>query len=544
MKRYISALLALVMLLSLAPTAVLADSDMTGSENVKTLIKYYEGCVLRAYKAHPSETYWTIGYGHYGPDVYEGMTITAEQADKYFEQDIKAFERAVNGWNDKYSLGLNQNQFDALLSATYNFGTGWVEYYAQSGYRLAKYVQAGFKDVNGTRLPDLEIADAFGVLCNAGGEILPGLIVRRINEAEIFLYNDYHTDNTHFVYTVLDANGGSLTGGNRVQIFVKNAPYGTMPGVKRTNYTLNYWADTDTGSPIIASTIADKSRNLKAIWTSGSAPEPVRYTLTVNGGSGSGSYLAGESIRIVPDTKLGKTFTGWDVSGSEAVLGSDGYYYITMPAKNVTATALWKEGCPLGDKCPTQGFTDISYNHWAHNYVDSAVNAKLFVGTSNTTFEPETPMTRAMMVAVLHRLYGKLEGADTFDASAVENPYTDVGEGAYYYDAVMWAYEKHIALGFEDGTFRPNEKIPREQMVTMLHRYARMMGWADDESNWADFSSFSDASDVSVFARESMSWAIGCNIISGVGGNRLDPQGDATRAQVATLLVRFAGNTF
>ena len=81
-------------------------------------------------------------------------------------------------------------------------------------------------------------------------------------------------------------------------------------------------------------------------------------------------------------------------------------------------------------------------------------------------------------------------------------------------------------------------------MVTMLHRYARMMGWADDESNWADFSSFSDASDVSVFARESMSWAIGCNIISGVGGNRLDPQGDATRAQVATLLVRFAGNTF
>ena len=176
MKRYISALLALVMLLSLAPTAVLADSDMTGSENVKTLIKYYEGCVLRAYKAHPSEEYYTIGYGHYGKDVTPGMEITAEQADAYFEQDIKAFERAVNGWNDKYSLNLNQNQFDALLSATYNFGTGWVEYYAQLGYRLAKYVQAGFKDANGVPLPDLEIADAFGVLCNAGGEILPGLI--------------------------------------------------------------------------------------------------------------------------------------------------------------------------------------------------------------------------------------------------------------------------------------------------------------------------------------------------------------------------------
>ena len=278
MKRYISALLALVMLLSLAPTAVLADSDMTGSENVKTLIKYYEGCVLRAYKAHPSEEYYTIGYGHYGSDVYEGMTITQDQANAYFEQDIKAFEDAVNGWNDKYSLSLNQNQFDALLSATYNFGTSWVEYYA-SAWRLARYVKAGFKDANGTPLPDLEIADAFGVLCNAGGEILPGLIKRRINEAEIFLYNDYHTDNTHFVYTVLDANGGSLTSGNRVQVFAKGVPYGTMPGVTRTNYTLNYWADADTGSPILASTIADKHCNLKAIWTSGTAPEPVRYTL-------------------------------------------------------------------------------------------------------------------------------------------------------------------------------------------------------------------------------------------------------------------------
>ena len=544
MKRYISALLALVMLLSLAPTAVLADSDMTGSENVKTLIKYYEGCVLRAYKAHPSEEYYTIGYGHYGSDVYEGMTITQDQANAYFEQDIKAFEDAVNGWNDKYSLSLNQNQFDALLSATYNFGTSWVEYYA-SAWRLARYVKAGFKDANGTPLPDLEIADAFGVLCNAGGEILPGLIKRRINEAEIFLYNDYHTDNTHFVYTVLDANGGSLTSGNRVQVFAKGVPYGTMPGVTRTNYTLNYWADADTGSPILASTIADKHRNLKAIWTNGTAPEPVRYTLTVNGGSGSGSYLAGESVRIVPDTKLGKTFTGWSVTGADAVLNSDGYYYITMPNGNVTATALWKDGCPLGDKCPTQAFTDLPYYHWAHNYVDTAVNAKLFIGTSESTFEPETSMTRAMMVTVLHRLYLRLENhGSSFDASAVENPYTDIHKGAYYYDAVMWAYEKHVANGFEDSTFRPDENISREQMVTMLHRYARMMGWADDESNWADFGSYSDAADVSGFARESMSWAIGCEIINGVGNNKLDPQGDATRAQVATLLVRFAGNTF
>lgn len=608
MKRYISVLLALAMLFSLAPTAAFADSDMTGSGNIKLLIKNWEGCVLTAYKAHPSEQYWTIGYGHYGSDVYEGMKITAEQADAYFEQDIKAFEKAVNGWNDKYSLNLTQNQFDAMLSLTYNFGTGWVEYYG--AWRLSRYVQAGFKDSSGNRLPDLEIADSFGVLCSAGGEILPGLINRRINEAEIFLYNNYSTDKTNFVYTLLDANGGSLTSGNRVQIFTKNAPYGTLPGVSRSGYTLSSWVDSDTGSPILASTVADKDRNLKATWTTG--PAPARYTLTVNGGSGSGSYTAGEKIRLVPYTQQGKTFAGWDVSGASAVLGSDGYYYITMPAKNVTATALWGEqsytltvnggsgsgnytvgtriklvptpqegknfagwdvtgatafkdtdgyyyinmpagnvtatavwtvGCPLGDQCPTKNFTDIPISHWAHADVDTAVGAKIFKGTSDTTFEPETPMTRAMLVTVLYRLEGGSDSAE-LDESQYKNPYTDIEKGNYYYNAVLWAYKEHIANGFEDGTFLPDKELQREELVTMLHRYARYKGWANDDSPWADFGSYADAAMVSDFARESMSWAVGSGIINGIEGNRLDPLGDATRAQVATVLVRFAGSTF
>ena len=78
----------------------------------------------------------------------------------------------------------------------------------------------------------------------------------------------------------------------------------------------------------------------------------------------------------------------------------------------------------------------------------------------------------------------------------------------------------------------------------MLHRYARYKGWANDDSPWADFDSYADAAMVSDFARESMSWAVGSGIINGIEGNRLDPLGDATRAQVATVLVRFAGSTF
>lgn len=265
------------MMFTLFPFAAAADSSMQASENVKLLIKNYEGFEDTAYKL-PGEDNWTIGWGHSGPDVHQGDKITPEDAEKLFNRDIKVFENSVNSWNDQYGLNLNQNQFDALVSITYNFGAYWVE--ANSGdWRLANYVQSGFKDASGNRLPDLEIADAFGVLCSSARKILPGLITRRINEAEIFLYNNYHTDNTHFVYTILNPNGGTLTSGNRVAIFYKDQPYGTLPAaVSASGQAPSYWAETDENgklitpiSPITASTIANKNRSLIAVWNGGCA---------------------------------------------------------------------------------------------------------------------------------------------------------------------------------------------------------------------------------------------------------------------------------
>lgn len=461
MKRYISILLVLVMLLTLFPMSAAADSNMKASDNVKLTIKNYEGCRLTAYKAHNSEEYYTIGWGHYGPDVKEGMTITQAQADALFDEDIKAFESAVNRWNDKYALNLTQNQFDALFSATYNFGTGWVEYYAQKGYRLAKYVQSGFKDSNGNPLPELEIADAFGVLCSAGNEILPGLIRRRINEAEIFLYGNYHTDNTHFVYTILNANGGTLTNGNRVAIFCKDQPYGSLPAVTRSGYTLRYWAETDEKGNIIApvtpSTIADKSCTLIAVWT---------------------------------------------------------------------------DGCPLGDSCPSKSFTDVSAGFWAHDAIDYVVSNNMFKGTTNTTFSPNTVMTRGMLVTVLYRLDGSP------DVSGIENPFSDLADNAYH-DAILWGSENRIANGYVDGTFRANETLTREQLAVFLHRFANFKGY--DTNVYSDIGGFSDAGDVGEFARESMCWAVGEGIINGTTSTTLSPKLGANRAQVATMLMRFTG---
>lgn len=531
MKRYISFLLAVLMLVTLVPTAALADNEteeMKASDDLKLLIKYWEGVRLKAYKAHPSEEYWTIGYGHYGSDVYEGMEITAEQADAYFEQDIAQFEAAARRINEKYGLNANQNQFDALVSLAYNFGPGWVE--ANTGWRLARYIKSNFRDSYGNPIHDLEIADAFAVLCSAGGEILPGLVKRRINEAEIFLYGSYNTALTNFVVVIIDANGGTADG-NRVVAYNKDKPYGSLPTASRQGFSLDYWKDSDTGAVLTGSTIADKSRYITAVWSGGIAPET--YKLTVSGGEGSGSYTEGTKVKLVPAVSSGKAFVRWDVTGAGAVLGGDGYYYITMPASDVTAVAVWRAVCPLGDKCPTKDFTDNPVTYWAHNDIDSVIALSLFKGTSGTTFGPDIVMSRCMLITVLYRLEGSP------DVTGYENRFTDVDADGYYYNALLWGSHNNISNGYSDGRFAPDDPLTREQLVTFLHRYANYKGYNTDV--YTDIGGYSDAAKVSPFARESMCWAIGAGIVNGTGNNTLSPQDSALRAQVAAMFNRFAG---
>lgn len=531
MKRYISFLLAVLMLVTLVPTAALADNEteeMKASDDLKLLIKYWEGVRLKAYKAHPSEEYWTIGYGHYGSDVYEGMEITAEQADAYFEQDIAQFEAAARRINEKYGLNANQNQFDALVSLAYNFGPGWVE--ANTGWRLARYIKSNFRDSYGNPIPDLEIADAFAVLCSAGGEILPGLVKRRINEAEIFLYGSYDTALTNFVVVIIDANGGTADG-NRVVAYNKDKPYGSLPTASRQGFSLDYWKDSDTGAVLTGSTIADKSRYITAVWSGGIAPET--YKLTVSGGEGSGSYTEGTKVKLVPAVSSGKAFVRWDVTGAGAVLGGDGYYYITMPASDVTAVAVWRAVCPLGDKCPTKDFTDNPVTYWAHNDIDSVIALNLFKGTSGTTFGPDIVMSRCMLITVLYRLEGSP------NVTGYENRFTDVDADGYYYNALLWGSHNNISNGYSDGRFAPDDPLTREQLVTFLHRYANYKGYNTDV--YTDIGGYSDAAKVSPFARESMCWAIGAGIVNGTGNNTLSPQDSALRAQVAAMFNRFAG---
>ena len=204
-----------------------------------------------------------------------------------------------------------------------------------------------------------------------------------------------------------------------------------------------------------------------------------------------------------------------------------------MPASDVTAVAVWKDGCLFGDNCPSKNFADVPVTYWAHNDIDNVVSAGMFKGLTETNFGVNVTMDRAMLVTVLYRLDGSP------DVSEYENRFSDVSSSQYCYDALLWGSHNNISNGYADGTFAPNETLTREQLVTFLHRYANYKGYNTDV--YTDIGGYSDAQQVSPFARESMCWAIGAGIINGTSSTTLSPKGSAVRSQVAVMFNRFAG---
>ena len=177
-------------------------------------------------------------------------------------------------------------------------------------------------------------------------------------------------------------------------------------------------------------------------------------------------------------------------------------------------------------------FSDVSAGDWFYDPVVWIYNEGLMTGTSATTFEPNTSTTRAMIVAMLARLEGV--------TSAESAGFTDVSGSDWYATAVNWAASEGIVGGFGDGTFQPNAPITREQMASILYRYAEYKGL--DVSARTDLSHYSDAENISSWANDVLSWAVAEGLLTGVTSDELQPQGNATRAQVAAILQRFLDN--
>lgn len=183
----------------------------------------------------------------------------------------------------------------------------------------------------------------------------------------------------------------------------------------------------------------------------------------------------------------------------------------------------------LPDAAAPLPFLDVPEGYWCRSAVDYVYRAGLMNGTSATAFSPTATTTRGMIVTILYRMEGSpMAGLSTF---------SDVAPDAYYAAAVAWAAANGIVNGYEDGTFRPEDAITREQMAALLFRYARYQG--RDVSAQADLSGYADVERISSYAAEPLRWANAQGLITGTTAATISPSGNATREQVAVILTRF-----
>lgn len=188
--------------------------------------------------------------------------------------------------------------------------------------------------------------------------------------------------------------------------------------------------------------------------------------------------------------------------------------------------------CSMSIPAFAADFTDVSDDAWYCKAVDYVSENGLMTGTGGGEFSPAALMDRAMFVTVLYRM----EGTPSVSAN---NRFSDVAPDSYYVDAVTWAAEAGIAKGNGDGQFAPNAPLSRQQLATMLYRYAEYKGYSIEA--YSDFEAFSDSREISGYAQTPLHWAVGAGIITGSNGKIL-PKNNATRAQTAAMLMRFDQN--
>ena len=204
---------------------------------------------------------------------------------------------------------------------------------------------------------------------------------------------------------------------------------------------------------------------------------------------------------------------------------ADGTYTFVMPDGQVTVEVTFLQG-----EAPDLPFSDVTESDWFYDAVTYAYENGLMDGVGAGLFAPNSETTRAQLVTILYRLAGQ-------PAPSGDSGFSDVETGTWYTDAVAWAAQNGIVNGVSDTQFAPGDDITREQLAVILYRYATYQGY--DVSQRADLSGFVDAGTISTYAQEALSWANAQGLVLGFEDDSLRPQGNASRAQIAAVLMRF-----
>ena len=338
---------------------------------------------------------------------------------------------------------------------------------------------------------------------------------------------------TEFIVT-FDGNGGTPSVGSMTTTDRKLT---ALPSASRSgSYSFYGWyTEKSGGTKITTDTVFHANATVYAHWTytgggGGDYNPPVTYyTLRFETGGGSdipsvqGTYNTYIDLTKYVPTWRGHAFIGWysERSLTNKVSG-------VCLTKDMTVYAGWRV-----DENPGTGvnpFTDISEKDWFYGDVMFVYENGLMLGTSKTLFSPHGTAMRGMMETILWRMEGS-------PVPKGKNSFTDVEAGKWYADAITWTAENGIFAGYSKDKFGPDDPITREQLAAIFYRYADYKGY--DLTVKGDLDKFKDADKITDYAKTAMQWAVGSGLVKGKSGNLLDPQGTATRAEIAAMLHRF-----
>ena len=288
-------------------------------------------------------------------------------------------------------------------------------------------------------------------------------------------------------------------------------------------------------------TEGDTSSEPFTITISRAGTTPSEGGNTSGGGAGGGGGVSGGTTVSADQTAAAAVIklinaigTVSENSGSAISAARSGYDALTDTQKKLVtnynkltqAEQVFSSLPSVGDKLP---FTDMN-GHWAYDAVSYAYKNSLMNGVNASRFAPDSTLNRAMMVTMLYRMTGS-------PAVSGNSVFSDVPSGKWYSDAVQWASVNGVVNGVGKDRFAPDTQITREQMASMMMRYAQFKQYSTGKS--ADLSAFNDAGSISSWALESMKWANAAGLINGRTASTIAPQDTATRAEAATILMRF-----
>ena len=248
------------------------------------------------------------------------------------------------------------------------------------------------------------------------------------------------------------------------------------------------------------------------------------------------SLTPGEIRDLLAGTAMDRGAEGYDEYYGYGVLNLAGCAE-ALAARMEDPDVKWDSDymdCPRTEVCPMAAFHDLRLDAWYHDGVHWALKNGIMNGTGDQLFRPDLPASRAMLVAMLYRMEGSPREDGTLS-------FLDVPEDGWYAGAVRWAVRYGIVTGYSAERFGPGDALSREQLVTILRRYAAYRGENVTGSAETDLDAWSDGEEIARWARESMQWAVKEGIIRGVGEDRLSPKAPASRAQIATILLRQCG---